>query len=192
MKNTLKKHLTLVMSMVLVVAMSIMLVACGNETEAINDTVVAEEAVTDGNVDAIEDTVDATEDTTEENTDENTDENSDDEDSEIVENNEIESTDIGEGETHFMFEVIDAEDNVTYFNVSTDAATVGEALVDCGLIEGEDSEYGLYVKTVNGITADYDVDQTYWAFYVGGEYATTGVDSTEIEDGNTYSFKIAQ
>ena len=41
-----------------------------------------------------------------------------------------------------------------------------------------------------GITADYDVDQTYWAFYVNGEYAMTGVDSTAIEEGVAYSLKI--
>ena len=39
-------------------------------------------------------------------------------------------------------------------------------------------------------TADYDVDQTYWAFYVNGEYASTGVDSTKIEEGAAYSFKV--
>ena len=46
------------------------------------------------------------------------------------------------------------------------------------------------MKTVNGITADYDVDQTYWAFYVNGEYATSGADTTAIEEGAAYSFKV--
>ena len=45
-------------------------------------------------------------------------------------------------------------------------------------------------KTVNGITADYDVDQTYWAFYVDGEYAMTGVDATDIVEGSQYMFKV--
>lgn len=76
------------------------------------------------------------------------------------------------------------------FEIHTDKTTVGEALLDVDLITGETSEYGLYVKTVNGITADYDADQTYWAFYVNGEYATAGVDSTTIEEGATYSFKV--
>ena len=58
------------------------------------------------------------------------------------------------------------------------------------LIAGDESEYGLYVKTVNGVTADYDKDRTYWAFYVNGEYANTGVDSTPVEDGAVYSFRI--
>ena len=67
--------------------------------------------------------------------------------------------------------------------------TVGAALLSLGLIAGEDSDYGLYVKTVNGVTVDYDTDGKYWAFYVDGEYAATGVDSTDITAGATYTFK---
>ena len=74
--------------------------------------------------------------------------------------------------------------------VKTDAVTVGEALLENGLIAGEDGDYGLYVKTVCGITADYDVDKTYWAFYINGEYAMSGVDKTDIADGAVYEFKI--
>ena len=97
---------------------------------------------------------------------------------------------VGEGEISFKFIVVDADGKETEFTVKTDADTVGKALLDANLIAGEDSEYGLYVKTVNGITADYDTDGSYWAFYINGEYATTGVDSTEIEDGATYTFKV--
>ena len=67
---------------------------------------------------------------------------------------------------------------------------MGDALLELGLIEGEEGAYGLYVKKVNGITADYDTDQTYWAFYINGEMAMTGVDATDVEAGATYSFKV--
>ena len=96
----------------------------------------------------------------------------------------------GEGETAFLFNVVDSEGKETAFEIHTDEKTVGAALLALDLIAGEDSEYGLYVKTVNGITADYDKDQTYWAFYVDGEYAATGVDSTDITEGATYTFKV--
>ena len=99
-------------------------------------------------------------------------------------------TEIGTGATVFDFEVIDIDENVTKFKVSTDKKTVGEALIDCGLIEGDEGAYGLYVKKVNGIVADYDVDKTYWSFFINGEMAMTGVDGTEIEDGAVYSFKV--
>ncbi|MBE6700191.1 MAG: DUF4430 domain-containing protein [Ruminococcaceae bacterium] len=91
---------------------------------------------------------------------------------------------------NFTFIVVDKDGKETSFSISTDKTTVGDALLAEGLIEGENGAYGLYVKKVNGITADYDTDKTYWAFYINGEYAMTGVDATEIVEGATYSFKV--
>ena len=79
-----------------------------------------------------------------------------------------------------------AEEKVITFTVRTDKATVGEALMEHGLLAGDMGQYGLYVKVVNGITADYDIDQSYWAFYIDGEYAMTGVDATAITEGAVY------
>lgn len=101
-------------------------------------------------------------------------------------------TAIGEGETVFTFTVTFEDATMHLYEVSTDATTVGEALVEVGLIEGEDSDYGLYVKTVDGVTLDWDADAAYWAFYVDGEMAATGVDSTDIVEGSTYTFAYAQ
>lgn len=97
---------------------------------------------------------------------------------------------LGEGETKFLFTVVDSEGVETCFEIHTDKPMVGEALLELGLIEGEEGAYGLYVKTVNGETADYDADGKYWAFYVNDEYAQAGVDMTEIKEGETYSFKV--
>ena len=90
----------------------------------------------------------------------------------------------------FTLKVVTLDGTETTTEITTKKWTVGEALLDKGIIEGEDGAYGLYIKSVNGITADYDVDQTYWAFYIGGDYAMTGVDKTEITDGATYSLKV--
>ncbi len=94
-------------------------------------------------------------------------------------------TTLGEGAKTVKVEV-KAEDKAVVFTVKTDAETVGAALLEQNLIAGDESEYGLYVKKVNGITADYDVDQSYWAFYVDGEYAMSGVDTTTIDESVTY------
>lgn len=94
------------------------------------------------------------------------------------------------GTKNFTFEVVDREGKSTEFKLSSDKATVGEALLDEGLIEGNESEYGLYVTKVNGIEAIYEKDGTYWSFYINGEYAMTGVDTTELTDGATYSMKV--
>ena len=107
-----------------------------------------------------------------------------------VEASAAEATVLGQGNIKFTLTVVDQDGNETDFQILTDKETVGEALLDVDLIAGDESEYGLYVKTVNGVTADYDKDQTYWAFYVNGEYANTGVDSTPVEDGAVYSFRI--
>ena len=96
-----------------------------------------------------------------------------------------EDTQLGDGAKTIVVEV-KAEEKTVTFTVKTDKETVGDALLEQKLIAGDQSEYGLYIKAVNGITADYDVDQTYWAFYIDGEYATTGVDATEIMEGVTY------
>ena len=97
---------------------------------------------------------------------------------------------LGTGATKFTFTVTDAEGKETSYQINTDKKIVGDALLELNLIAGEDSEYGLFVKTVNGITVDYDKDGKYWAFYANGKYTTKGVDSTDIEAGATYSFKV--
>lgn len=97
---------------------------------------------------------------------------------------------LGEGQTEFAFVVVDGAGQETQFQIRTDEATVGAALLKLGLIAGDEGQYGLYVKTVNGITVDYDTDGKYWAFYVDEEYASTGVDSTQVVQGGTYSFKV--
>ena len=103
----------------------------------------------------------------------------------------LEDTQLGSGAKTVVVEVKAPDKQVT-FTVKTDKATVGEALLEQGLIEGEQGQYGLYVKKVNGITADYDVDQSYWAFYVNGEYAMSGVDSTEITEGAIYQLEYTK
>ena len=97
----------------------------------------------------------------------------------------VKDTELGTGNKTFTF-VVQVEENTVTFAIHTDAETVGEALLDLGLIEGENGTWGLYVKKVNGMTADYDIDQTYWAFYENGEYGS-GVDLTKVNDGYTYS-----
>ena len=96
---------------------------------------------------------------------------------------------VGKGATAFTVEVAQLDGTSITFTVNTDKATVGEALLELGIVAGDDTEYGLYVKTVNGVTLDYDTDGAYWAFYINGEYAMTGVDATNIEAGAVYALK---
>ncbi len=42
------------------------------------------------------------------------------------------------------------------------------------------------MNTVNGMVADWDKDQAYWAFYVGDEYASVGVDRINVTQDAVY------
>lgn len=98
-----------------------------------------------------------------------------------------EDTTLGEGEKTLTI-VVEAEEKKVTFTVMTDADNVGAALLEQELIAGEEGDYGLYIKEVNGMTADYDEDQSYWAFYQNGEYMMTSADLTPFEDGEQYEF----
>ena len=97
---------------------------------------------------------------------------------------------LGTGETEFPLIIADQDGTEIRITVRTDKTVVGEALQELGLLEGEEGQYGLYVKVVNGIRADYDKDKVYWAFYVNGDYAMSGVDVTEICAGDEYALRV--
>ncbi len=103
----------------------------------------------------------------------------------------LEDTEFGKGATTAVVEV-EIEDKTVTFTIHTDKTTVGEALIEHDLISGEQGDYGLYIKAVNGVTADYEIDQSYWAFYVNGEYATAGVDCTEIDENAVYRLEYTK
>ncbi|MBQ4120264.1 MAG: DUF4430 domain-containing protein [Clostridia bacterium] len=96
---------------------------------------------------------------------------------------------LGNGGTKFTLTVTGVDGKQTDYQISTDKKTVGDALLELNLIAGENGPYGLYIKTVNGITLDFDKDGKYWAFYENGKYATKGISETEITAGATYSLK---
>lgn len=100
-------------------------------------------------------------------------------------------TELGEGAKAVEVKVT-ANDRSVVFTIHTDEEILGDALLDLGLIDGEDSEYGLYVKVVNGMTADYDTTRTYWSFYQDGEYMMAGVDSTAIAGGERFEIVLAK
>ena len=99
---------------------------------------------------------------------------------------------IGEGNTVFELTVVNGDGKEVTLEVHTDKEIVGEALTDTGILAGEEGPYGLYVKTVNGDTYDYEKDGKYWAFYINGEYGMTGVDVTEIVENDTYALKAEE
>lgn len=72
------------------------------------------------------------------------------------------------------------------FTYNTDAEYLGEVIVAEGLVNGQDGPYGLYFDTVDGETASWEVNQSYWSILIGEEYATTGADGIVLTDGGVY------
>ena len=92
-----------------------------------------------------------------------------------------EDTVLGEGARTAVVEYVIGEKKIT-LTIRTNEETLGGALAENDLIEGEN---GLYTK-VNGVVADYNIDATYWSFYIDGNLAMVGVDDTPIVDGAVY------
>jgi hypothetical protein len=103
----------------------------------------------------------------------------------------LKDTTFGEGAKTVTVKVIADGKSVT-FTVKTDAETLGDALLAHNLIAGDEGQYGLYVKVVNGMTADYNTTRTYWSFYQDGEYMMAGVDSTAIAGGERFEIVLAK
>lgn len=98
-----------------------------------------------------------------------------------------EDTELGKGAKTVLVEVA-AEDKSVTFTINSDKSILGDALAEHKLIEGEKGAYGLYVKKVNGIEADYDKNKAYWGINKNGEGLMTGVDGVKFKDGEHYEF----
>ncbi len=96
---------------------------------------------------------------------------------------------VGTGKIVFIFQVQHRDGSRKTFEVHTDKTMVGEALEELNLITGEEGQFGIYVKSVDGETLDFNKDGKYWAFYVNGQYGMSGADTTEIKEGEIYLFK---
>ena len=93
---------------------------------------------------------------------------------------------LGEGAVALTVKVVDADAVESTFTVKTDADNLADALLDANLVDGDDGAYGLYIKFVNGVRADYDLDKAYWALYSNGEMLMTGASETPVADGEQY------
>ena len=94
-----------------------------------------------------------------------------------------------QGEKTITVEVVGVDGQLKTFTVQTDKENVGDALVEKNLIQGEEGTYGWFITTVDGEYHKYEEDGKYWAFYIDGEYAMSGVSDTTVTDGATYAFR---
>jgi len=93
------------------------------------------------------------------------------------------------GQKTITLEVVHGDGSSSGFTIETDSENLRGALDQVeGLIGGEESMYGLMVYTVDGETADWDRDQSWWCLTKSGEWLDTGLDGTLIADGDHYEF----
>ena len=88
-------------------------------------------------------------------------------------------------------QVVLLEGEPSDFTIQTDEEYLRGALESIDLIEGSESEYGLFVTTVNGVTVD-DSKQQWWCFTQDGEMLMTGVDTTPIADGDHFEITLTE
>ncbi|MBE6813260.1 MAG: DUF4430 domain-containing protein [Ruminococcaceae bacterium] len=93
---------------------------------------------------------------------------------------------LGEGSIALTVKVVGADGTENTFTVNTDADNLADALLNANLVDGDDGAYGLYIKFVNGVRADYDLDKAYWSLQKNGELLMTGSHETPIADGEQY------
>lgn len=84
-------------------------------------------------------------------------------------------------------EHLEGEDKT--FTHSTDQEYLRGALEEMGIVEGEESTYGMWVTAVDGETAD-ESKQQWWGYTVNGEFSSYGVDSQVIADGDVFTFTL--
>ena len=90
-----------------------------------------------------------------------------------------------EGSKAFTVTVVHADGSEKKFDYRTDAEKLGGFLEEKGLIDSQGADQGMF-HTVDGEKADWNVNQSYWAFYIGEDYAMTGIYDTDITDGAAY------
>lgn len=103
--------------------------------------------------------------------------------------NQISYEEKGSGETQFYLDIA-FESDEKHYDVHTNQKTVGAALEELKIIKGEQGPYGMYISSVEGEEHVYENGGKYWAFYEDGQYASKGIDLTEIENGKTYALKV--
>lgn len=94
------------------------------------------------------------------------------------------------GETKTItVQVVHKDGTAKDFTITTETETLRAALEQENLVEGDESEYGLYIKTVDGETVD-EANQEWWCLTQGGEMTSTGADGIKIADGDTYELTL--
>lgn len=95
------------------------------------------------------------------------------------------------GSKSVTLEVLNQENQTSEYSVQTDAEFLRQAMEEAEgfTFDGEEGQYGFTLFTINGETHDWNVDGSYWAVYVNGEYGQYGIDNQPVQDGDVFRFE---
>lgn len=95
---------------------------------------------------------------------------------------------VQDGVKHITVEVVHKDGSEKSFAYETDQEYLGQLLKEERLISGTEDQFGIFVDTVDGETAVWEVDSGWWSLSCNGEDAQEGVDQVVIEDGSVYTW----
>ena len=72
--------------------------------------------------------------------------------------------------------------------ITTVTATLRAALEQANLVGGQDSDYGLFVTEIDGVSADADKHEEWSCRRPNGTEVSTSLDTTPIKDGDVFVF----
>lgn len=173
-----KKHNTRILSLVLTVvaALALLLSGCGNDTAPSSTVPGADTSISTSTAAATSEDASAPSSAASE-------------DAVAPSSTTSEDTSAPEGEKALTITVTYGDKTTENFEFTTDEEFLRGALEAQNLIAGEESEYGLFVKSVNGVAAD-DSKQEWWCFSKNGVDLETGVDTTPIADGDAFEITL--
>lgn len=91
-----------------------------------------------------------------------------------------------EGGKNITVTVVHGDGSEKVFTYGTNDEYLAKIILSEGLVAGVEGPYGLEIQTVDGETASWEENRSYWAIFIGEEYATTGADGIALTDGGQY------
>ena len=95
-----------------------------------------------------------------------------------------------QGAKTITVQVVVSDTDTKDFTIHTDEEYLRGALEAENLIEGDESEFGLFVTSVNGVKVD-DSKNEWWNFKKDGQDLMTGVDTTPVADGDSFEIVLS-
>jgi hypothetical protein len=101
------------------------------------------------------------------------------------------------GSKNVELEVVDDQNEIKTYQIQTDGEYLSDVMDELTktsdfTYQGSTSSYGLYIETVNGVTADFSKDGAYWSIYVNGEYGQYSADQQPVQDKDEFKLVYAK